>query len=130
MAETAGDGLSRRERQIMDILYRRGRASVTDVLADMPDPPSDSAVRALLRILEQKGHVRREEVGTRRYVFRPARPRDSAARTALRRILRTFFDDSAEKAVVALLDVSNTKLSQQELDHLVRLIEQARQKGQ
>jgi predicted transcriptional regulator len=129
MAQIASDGLSRRERQIMDILYRRGRASVTEVLADMPDPPSDSAARALLRILEQKGHVRREEIGNRRFVFRPARPRDSAARTALKRILRTFFDDSAEKAVVALLDVSNTKLSQQELDRLVGLIEQAREKG-
>jgi BlaI family penicillinase repressor len=129
MAETTSDGLSRRERQIMDILYRRGRASVTEVLADMPDPPSDSAARALLRILEQKGHVRREEIGTRRYIFRPERPRDSAARTALKRILRTFFDDSAEKAVVTLLDVSDTKLSQQELDRLVRLIEQARKKG-
>jgi BlaI family transcriptional regulator, penicillinase repressor len=130
MAETASDGLSRRERQIMDILYRRGRASVTDVLADLPDAPSDSAARALLRILEQKGHVRREEIGTRRYVFRPARPRDGAARTALKGILRTFFDGSAEKAVVALLDVSNTKLSQQELNRIVRLIEQARKKGQ
>jgi predicted transcriptional regulator len=129
MAETASDGLSRRERQIMDILYHRGRASVTEVLADMPDPPSDSAARALLRILEQKGQVRREEIGNRRFVFRPVRPRDSAARTALKRILRTFFDDSAEKAVVTLLDVSNTKLSQHELDRLVCLIEQARKKG-
>jgi predicted transcriptional regulator len=130
MAETAGDGLSRREREIMDILYRRGRASVTEVLADMPDPPSDSAGRALLRILEQKGHVRREQVATRRFVFRPARPRDSAARTALKRVLRTFFDGSAEKAVVTLLDVSDTDLSQQELDRLVRIIEQARKKGE
>lgn len=129
MAKTTGDGLSRRERQIMDILYQRGQASVTEVLADMPDPPSDSAARALLRILEQKGHVRREEVGTRRYVFRPIRPKDSAARTALKRILSTFFDNSAEKAVVTLLDVSDTKLSPQEVDRLVRLIEQARKKG-
>jgi predicted transcriptional regulator len=129
MAETAGDGLSRRERQIMDILYQRGRASVTEVLADLPDPPTDSAARALLRILEQKGHVKRVAVGNRRYAFRPAHPRQNAARVALRRILRTFFDDSAEKAVVALLDASNTKLSEQELDRLVRLIEQARKKG-
>jgi predicted transcriptional regulator len=130
MAETAGDGLSRRERQILDILYRRGRASVTEVVAELADPPSDSAVRALLRILEQKGHATREEVGTRRYVFRPVRPRDSAARTAMKRILRTFFDDSAEKAVLTLLDVSNTRLAQPEIDRLVRLIEQARKKGQ
>jgi predicted transcriptional regulator len=130
MAETAGDGLSRRERQILDILYRRGRASVADVLADLPDPPSDSAARALLRILEQKGHAKREEVGPRRFVFRPARPRDSAARAALKRVLNTFFDNSAEKALVTLLDVSNTKLSRHELDRLTRLIEQARKKGQ
>jgi predicted transcriptional regulator len=130
MAETAGEGLSRRERQILDILYRRGRASVTEVLADMPDPPSDSAARALLRILEQKGHVKREEVGPRRYIFRPRQPRDSAARAALKRVLSTFFDGSAEKAVLTLLDVSNTRLSQPELDRLVRLIEAAREKGQ
>jgi BlaI family penicillinase repressor len=130
MAEQASDGLSRRERQIMDILYHRGRASVTEVMADMPDPPTDSAARALLRILEQKGHVRREEIAPRRFVFRPAQRRDSAARTALKRVLRTFFDNSAEKAVVTLLDVSNTKLPQQDLDRLVSLIEQARKKGQ
>jgi predicted transcriptional regulator len=129
MAETAGDGLSRRERQIMDILYRRGRASVAEVLADMPDPPTDSAARALLRILERKGHVKREETGARRYVFRPARTRDRAARSALKRVLRTFFDDSAERAVVALLDVSDTKIPQPELDRLVRLIEQSRKEG-
>jgi predicted transcriptional regulator len=129
MAETAGEGLSRRERQIMDILYARGRASVAEVMANMADPPSDSAVRALLRILENKGHAMREEVGNQRYIFRPAHPRDSAARGALKRILRTFFDDSAEKAIVALLDASNTKLSQAELSRLLRLIEQAKKKG-
>jgi predicted transcriptional regulator len=129
MAGTTGDALSRRERQIMDILYARGRASVTHVLQAMPDPPSDSAVRALLRILERKGHVRRDEIGNHRYVFRPTRPRDSAARTALKRILQTFFQGSAEKAVVALLDASNTRLSQPELDRLLRLIEQAQKKG-
>lgn len=129
MAESASDGLSRRERQIMDILYARGRASVTEVTADMPDAPSDSAVRALLRILEHKGHVKREEIGNRRYDFRPTRPRESAARGALKRILHTFFDGSAEKAVLTLLDVSNTKLSQQEIDRLLRLIEQAQKKG-
>ncbi len=129
MAGTAADGLSRRERQIMDVLYARGRASVTEVLCDLPDPPSDSAVRALLRILETKGHVKRVETGNRRYEFRPIRPRDSAARGALKRILRTFFDGSAEKAVVALLDASNTRLSQQELDRLRHLIEEAQKKG-
>jgi predicted transcriptional regulator len=129
MAEAAGDGLSRRERQIMDILYRRGQATVTEVLADMPDPPSDSAARALIRILEEKGHVTREETAPRRFVFRPARPRQTAGRAALKRVLRTFFDDSAEKAVVTLLDVSNTKLSPEAIEQVVRLIEQARKKG-
>jgi predicted transcriptional regulator len=129
MAEATGEGLSRRERQIMDILYRRGQATVTEILAEMTDPPSDSAARALVRILEQKGHVTRAETGPRRFAFRPARPRQSAARAALRRVLRTFFDDSAEKAVVTLLDVANTRLSPQALEQVVRLIEQARQKG-
>jgi len=129
MAGTGGDRLSRRERQIMDILYAQGRASVADVQKKMSDPPSDSAVRALLRILEQKGHVRRIEIGNRRYEFRAIRPRESAARGALKRILSTFFDGSAEKAVVALLDASNAKLSQPELDRLLQLIEKAQQKG-
>jgi predicted transcriptional regulator len=129
MAETAGDRLSRRERQIMDILYARGRASVAEVMESMVDSPSDSAVRALLRILEEKGHVKREEVGNRRYDFRPARPRNAAARGALRRLLHTFFDNSAEKAVVALLDASNTKLSEQELERLRQLIKEAQDKG-
>jgi predicted transcriptional regulator len=129
MAESAGERLSRRERQIMDILYARGRASVADVMVDMVDSPSDSAVRALLRILENKGHAKREEVGNQRYVFLPAHPRDSAARGALKRILRTFFDDSAEKAVVALLDASNTKLSAADLSRVRRLIEEAKKKG-
>lgn len=129
MAEAGGDRLSRRERQIMDILYRRGQATVAEVMADMPDPPTDSAARALLRILEHKRHVVRDEVGPRRYIFRPARPRDRAGRSALKRVLNTFFDDSAEKAVVALLDVSDAKLPQAEVDRLVRLIEESRKEG-
>jgi predicted transcriptional regulator len=83
----------------------------------------------LLRILETKGHVTREEVGPRRFVFRPSRPRERAARSALKRVLSTFFDDSAEKAVVALLDISDANLPQAELDRLVRLIEQSRKEG-
>jgi predicted transcriptional regulator len=129
MAESAGDKLSRRERQIMDILYRRGQASVAEVTAEMSDPPTDSAARTLLGILEEKGHVKREEIAPRRYVFRPAHTRDRAARSALKRVLSTFFDDSAEKAVVALLDASDTKLPQSELDRLVRLIERSRKEG-
>jgi predicted transcriptional regulator len=128
MSEGGGEGLSRRERQIMDVVYRRGRATAAEVLAELSDPPSYSAVRALLRILEGKGHLRHEKAGSR-YVFRPARSRERAARSALKRVLRTFFDGSAEKAVVALLDVSDAKLPQPELDRLVRLIEQAKKEG-
>jgi BlaI family transcriptional regulator, penicillinase repressor len=112
----------------MDVVYRRGRVSAAEVRGELPEAPSDSAVRALLRILEDKGHLRRERSGAR-FVYVPASSRDVEARSALRRVLRTFFDDSAEKAVVALLDVSDAHLPQDELDRLVRLIEQARSEG-
>ncbi len=128
MAEGTGDGLSRRERQIMDVVYRRGRASAAEVRGELPDAPSDSAVRALLRILKDKGHLRRERSGVR-FIYAAAASRESEARSALRRVLRTFFDDSAEKAVVALLGVSDANLPQDELDRLVRVIEQARSEG-
>lgn len=120
--------LSRRERQIMDIIYRRGEASVADVLADLPDPPSYSAVRALLGILMTKGHVMYRRAGLR-YVYRPTHPRGKAARSALRRMVETFFDGSAEKAVAALLDLSAADLSNDELKRLTKLIEAARKKG-
>ena len=124
---TAGN-LSRRERQIMDVIYQRGHASAAEVLADLPDPPSYSAVRALLRILEDKGHlVHREEQG--KYIFSPTRPRTQAARQALRRVLRTFFEGSAAKAVAALLDDADTHLSDEELSRLADKIDQARQQG-
>jgi predicted transcriptional regulator len=120
--------LSRRERQIMDVLYQRGKATAAEVQEGILDPPSYSAVRALLRILEDKGHVRHEQDGPR-YVFIPRMARDRARRSAIRHMVETFFDGSPEQAVAALLDVSSSKLSQTELDRLAKLIEDARREG-
>jgi BlaI family penicillinase repressor len=120
--------LSRRERQILDILYKNGRATAAEVQAALPEPPSYSAVRALLRILEDKGHIRHEQDGPR-YVYLPTVARDNAKRSALRHILQTFFDGSAEQAISALLDESSAKLSSAELDRLARLIDGARKSG-
>ncbi len=120
--------LSRRERQIMESLYAGGRATAAEILAALPDPPSYSAVRAMLRILEEKGHVRHEQDGAR-YVYLPTVGRDKAKRSALRHVLQTFFDGSAEQAISALLDEPSTKLSEAELDRLARLIERARGAG-
>jgi len=117
--------LSRRERQIMDVLYQKGRATAAEVLGSLPDPPSYSAVRALLRVLEQKGHVRHEQ-SEGKYVFIPTTHRNKAKRSAIRHLLKTFFDDSPEQAVAALLDVSSSRLSEAELDRLAQLIEKAR----
>lgn len=117
--------LSRRERQILDVLYARGRATAAEVQAGLPDPPSYSAVRALLRILEDKGHVRHDQDGPR-YIYRPTVARDRAKRTALRHVLTTFFDGSAAQAIAALLDESDTRLSDPELDRLSDLIQRAR----
>ena len=118
--------LSRRERQIMDVIYRLGQATAAEVLDRLPEPPSYSAVRTLLRILEEKGHVRHEHDGPR-YVYLPTVPRESAKESALRHLLGTFFDNSAEAAVAALLDLRADGLSEAELDRLSRLIDQARQ---
>ena len=126
MAERA-TGLSRRERQIMDVIYRRGRATAAEVLEDIPDPPSYSAVRAMLRLLEEKGHVRHEQDGPR-YVFLPIVNRDRARKSALTHVVRTFFDGSATEAVAALLN-DGGKLSDAELDRLSAMIEQAREEG-
>ena len=120
--------VSRRERQILDILYARGRASAAEILGSLPDPPSYSTIRALLRVLEQKGHVRHEEDGPR-YVFFPRVSRQRASVTALRHVLNTFFDGSAVAAATALVDGSASKLSPQELDRLEALIERARKEG-
>src|SRR5262245_19674956 len=119
--------LSRRERQIMDVIYARQEATAAEVLGDLPDPPSYSAVRALLRVLEDKGHLRHEEDGPR-YVFVPTVPRERARQSALRQVLHTFFDGSTEQAVAALLDM-RAKLSDAELDRLSRLIADARKEG-
>jgi predicted transcriptional regulator len=121
-------GLSRRERQIMEVIYRRGQATAAEVLEGMPDPPSYSAVRAMLRVLEEKGHLRHESRGPR-YVFLPTVPREQARRSALRQLVQTFFDGSTEQTVAALLDLSDSQLSDAELDRLARLIHQARKEG-
>ena len=120
--------VSRRERQILDILYERGRSTAAEVHQRLPDAPSYSSVRTLLRILEEKGHVRHEQEGPR-YVFIPKVPRDRAKQSALKRLISTFFDGSAEQAAAALLDGSVTKLGEAELDRLAKLIEDARRDG-
>ena len=120
--------LSRRERQIMDVIYRRGRATAADVHADLPDPPSYSAVRALLRVLESKGHLHHVSDGPR-YVFAPTVPRERARDSALRQLVGTFFDGSTEAAVAALLDLNATRLSDAELNRLAGLIAQAKREG-
>jgi len=121
-------GLSRRERQIMDVIYGRGQATAAEVLEGLPDPPSYSAVRAMLRVLEEKGHLRHEQQGPR-YVFLPTVPREQARQSALKQLVQTFFDGSTEQAVAALLDQSARALSDAELDRLARLIDQARKEG-
>ena len=120
--------LSRRERQILDILYKHGRATAADVQSALPEPPSYSAVRALLRILEEKGHVRHEQDGPR-YMYLPTVAHDNAQRSALRHILQTFFNGSAEQAISALLDDTSGRLSPAELDRLARMIDTARKSG-
>jgi predicted transcriptional regulator len=122
-----GSKLSRRERQIMDVVFRKGSATVKEALEGLPDPPSYSAVRALLNILETKGHLRHEKAGTR-YLYRPVQQRASAAQSALTHVVRTFFDGSIEKAVETLVSKSDLDLSDEELDRLAALIEQARER--
>lgn len=120
--------LSRRERQIMDVLYELGRATAAEVRERLPDPPSYSAVRAMLRILEDKGHLRHEQDGPR-YVFSPAVPREEARESALRRVVRTFFDGSAESAMSALLDLGVEDLDEEALRRLAARIAEARKEG-
>ena len=121
-------GLSRRERQIMDILFQRGKASASDVREAMEDAPSYSAVRAMLRVLEDKGHVRHVEEGLR-YVYVPTVAREKAKRAAVKHLMNTFFNGSPEQIVAALLDVSSTRLTQGELDRMSEMIEQAKREG-
>ena len=120
--------LSRRERQIMDIIYRKGQASASDVQQLLPDPPSYSAVRAMLRILEEKGHLVHDKEGPR-YVFKPTLARDVARKSALKHILKTFFNGSAEKAMAAILDISDEPLTDESYDQLKELIDRAREDG-
>ena len=120
--------LSRRERQIMDILYRRGSATAAEIKDELPEPPSYSAVRAMLRILEEKGHLRHHSDGPR-YIFTPVVSRPMAQKSALKNMIRTFFDGSATQAVAALLDMSARNLSDDELDQLSKLVEQAKGEG-
>src|SRR5580704_10909889 len=117
--------LSRRERQIMDVLFARGRATGPEIQEGLPDQPNYSSVRTILRVLERKGYVRHVEEGLR-YVYEPTVPREAASRSALQRIIRTFFDGSAKEAVAALLDPAAFHLSDEELKELARIIEQAK----
>ena len=125
---TEAQDLSRRERQIMDSVYRRGKATAAEVLADLPEPPSYSAVRTMLRLLEDKGHLKHEQDGPR-YVYVPTVARENARVNALRHLVSTFFNGSAEQAMAALLEISDTELSRAELDRMQQLIEQARDEG-
>ena len=118
--------LSRRERQIMDILYSRGRATASEIHEALPDPPTYSAVRAKLRVLEEKGHVRHEEESLR-YVYLPTVARDTARKSAMRHLLSTFFEGSVEDAVAAMLDLSAANLSAKDLDRIAGLIKEAKQ---
>jgi predicted transcriptional regulator len=129
MGSRPEETLSRRERQIMDVVYARGEATAADVVAGLPDPPTKTAVRTMLRILEQKGHLTHVQDGLK-FVYRASRPRARAGRTALRRVLQTFFDGSLEKAVAAHLGDAAADLSPKELDRLANLIDEARKKGE
>jgi BlaI family penicillinase repressor len=121
-------GLSRRERQIMDFLFQRGKASVGEVMEGIPNPPGYSAVRATLRTLEQKGRVSHEEDG-RAYVYRPTLRREAARRSALTHVLKTFFDNSTEQAVAALLELKGPKLTDAALERVARMVDQAKKEG-
>ena len=128
MAQKKESALSRRERQIMEIVYRLGSATAAEVLESIPDPPSYSAVRAMMRILEEKGHLTHRHDGPR-YVYSPVVPRAAARQSALRSLVKTFFDGSATQAVAALLDMSESRLSGDEAEQLGRLIEKAKREG-
>ena len=120
--------MSRRERQIMEILYRRGQASVSEVRAAMNDAPSYSAVRAMLRVLKDKGHVRHQAEGLK-YMYRPVVNREKAKRSALKSLVDTFFNDRPDEVVAALLDVSSRRLTAEELDRMAAMIDEARREG-
>jgi predicted transcriptional regulator len=128
MAKALHAVLTRRERQIMDILFRRGRATASEVMAELSGEPSYSTVRTQLRVLEEKGHVRHEEEGLR-YVYMPAIPRQTARKSALRHLVDTFFEGSTEKAVAALLGGEGARLTEDELQRIADLIAKARREG-
>ncbi len=128
MSVSADDGLTRRERQIMDVLHRRGRATAAEVRAELPDPPGYSSVRKLLEILEAKGHVRHAVDGPR-YVYRPAQAPERARRSALRQLLDTYFAGSPGQAVAALLELKGPELTDAELDRIAALAADAKREG-
>ena len=128
MPKTLHSTLSRRERQIMDILYRLGRATANEVMAELPGEPSDSTVRTQLRVLVNKGHVRHEEQGLR-YIYSPTVPRHTVRQSALRHLIETFFEGSAEKMLSTLLGSGRSKLSDEELNRLADLIDKAKKGG-
>ena len=128
MAKTLHAVLSRRERQIIDVLYRRGRATAADVMADLPGNPSYSTVRTQLRVLEAKGHVRHEDDG-QRFVYSPAVPRGTVRRSALKHLVETFYEGSVEQAVAALLGGEGSRLTDDQLDRIEDLIKKARKEG-
>lgn len=128
MDATAPLDLGRRERQIMEVIYRLGRATAADIRAELPDPPSYSAVRGMLRLLEDKGHLDHEQDGIR-YVYFPVASRGDVGESAMRHVLRTFFAGSATAAMAALLDAGEDPPSEEQLDALADMIERAREQG-
>ena len=120
--------LSRRERQIMDIIYELNRATVAQVLDRIPNPPSYSAIRALLRVLKEKGHLVHKQEGPR-YIYSPTLSREKARKNALKHVMKTFFDNSTEDIVAALLDISEDNLSKQDYQRIQKLIKKARTEG-
>ena len=128
MATSSHHQLSRRERQIMDIIYRLGEVTAAEVMENLPDPPSYSAVRALMRILEEKTHLRHRQEGPR-YVYTPTVPLDAAKQSALKHVLSTFFEGSVSQAVAALLDLGRDDLTDAELERLARLIDLTHDEG-
>ena len=128
MSGRSREGLTRRERQIMDAVYRLGSATVAEVRAEIPDPPSYSSVRALMGVLTDKGELTYAEDGPR-YVYSPTTPREEAQTSALERVLSTFFDGSPTRAMAALMDLSAAGMTDEELDRLERLIQEARREG-
>ena len=121
-------GLSRREREILEILYQKGKASAAEVQEALENPPTYSGARAMLRVLEEKGHVKHESEGLK-YVYIPVVNRDKAKRSAVKHLVDTFFRDAPEQVVAALLDVSSKRLTREELDRMAEMIEKAKKEG-